>query len=137
MKSAILTIGAASGNGSAVTKRDPDPNAGVPAGKLPWRTTETGLRLELQARPGRPRTRPTGVKPLADGGVALAVDVAAPPEDGKANDELVATLAKLLGLQRSAVRIAVGTSARRKSLTIDGDPATLAVRLAHWVDGKK
>ena len=114
-----------------MTKRDP------PAELTPWRATPTGVRLELQARPGRPKTTPTGVKPLADGGVALAVDVAAAPEDGKANDELIAVLARLLGLQRTAVRIATGTSARRKSLQIDGDPVVLAAKLAAWSAAKK
>ncbi|GIL41311.1 hypothetical protein TMPK1_35480 [Rhodospirillales bacterium TMPK1] len=104
---------------------------------MPWHATSTGLRLELQARPGRPKTVPTGLKPLADGGVALAIDVAAPPEDGKANDALIAALAKLLGLQRSAVRIATGASARRKSLQIDGDAARLAAQLAGWLATKK
>jgi uncharacterized protein YggU (UPF0235/DUF167 family) len=118
-----LTSDRAAGNARGVTNRDP----------TPWKPTATGLRLELQARPGRPVTRPTGLKHRADGGVALAVDVAAPPEDGKANDELVAVLAKLLGVPRSAVRIATGASARSKSLQIDGDPATLAQRLAAWV----
>lgn len=135
MESAILTSTVPPGNGSAVTKRDPTPEPA--AGPVPWRPTASGLRLDVQARPGRPRTRPTGMKPLADGGVALAVDVAAPPEDGKANDELVATLARLFGLQRSSVRIAVGAGARRKSLTIDGDPAELAATLAGWVRGEK
>jgi uncharacterized protein len=118
-----------------VTKRDPDLD---PAPDLvPWQATATGLRLELQARPGRPKTVPTGTKPLADGGIALAVDVAAPPEDGKANDALIAALAKHLGVQRSAIRIATGAGARRKSLQIEGEPAVLAARLAAWVAAKK
>jgi uncharacterized protein YggU (UPF0235/DUF167 family) len=74
---------------------------------------------------------------LADGGVALSLDVAAAPEDGKANDELIAVLARVLGLQRAAIRIATGASARRKSLTIDGDPAVLIERLAAWAAAKK
>lgn len=74
---------------------------------------------------------------MADGGVALAIDVAAPPEDGKANDELIAVLAKRLGLQRAAVRIATGASARRKSLIIDGESAVLVELLATWADERK
>ena len=122
-----MTSRDSAGNASAVTKRDP----------TPWQATPTGLRLALQARPGRSKTRPAGLKPLADGGVALAVDVAAPPEDGKANDELIAVLARLLGVPRSAVRIATGAGARRKNLQIDGDPAVLAERLAAWAAGNK
>ncbi|MDB5366309.1 MAG: hypothetical protein JWM77_2236 [Rhodospirillales bacterium] len=120
-----MTSRRAAGNAGAVTNRDP----------TPWKATATGLRLELQARPGRPSTKPSGLKNLADGGVALAVDVAAPPENGKANDELVAVLARLLGVPRSAIRIATGAGVRRKSLQIDGDPAVLAQRLAAWVAG--
>jgi uncharacterized protein YggU (UPF0235/DUF167 family) len=40
-------------------------------------------------------------------------------------------------LQRAAIRIATGASARRKSLTIDGDPAVLIERLAAWAAAKK
>jgi uncharacterized protein len=118
-----LTSIAPAGNALPVTKLDP----------TPWRATPSGLRIEIQARPGRPKTRPTGVKPLAEGDVALAVDVAAPPEDGKANEALVAALARALAVPRSAVRIATGASARRKSLHVEGDAVQLAERLTAWV----
>lgn len=44
-----------------------------------------------------------------------------PPVDGKANDELVALVARRFGCARSAVSIRSGASGRLKLIRIDGD----------------
>ena len=44
----------------------------------------------------------------------------APPVDGKANDELVALVARYFGCPRSAVSIRSGASGRMKRVRIEG-----------------
>lgn len=56
----------------------------------------------------------------ADGRPYLKVRVSAPPVEGEANAALIRLIAKTLGLPRSAVRVAAGTTARLKRLEIDG-----------------
>jgi len=65
---------------------------------------------------------------LADG--RLKVRVAAPPERGRANAELVAFLARELGLRRGEVRVAAGVSSRDKVIEIDAAPE----RVRRWLE---
>ncbi|MBN2194050.1 MAG: DUF167 domain-containing protein [Polyangiaceae bacterium] len=51
---------------------------------------------------------------------ALEIAVAAPPVDGAANSELIATLAKWLGVPRSALSLVGGATGRRKLVDIRG-----------------
>jgi uncharacterized protein YggU (UPF0235/DUF167 family) len=83
-------------------------------------------KLALRVSPGADRTRVTGR--LADG--RLQVRVAAQPEKGEANAELVRYLAKALGLPRASVRVAHGKSSRDKLVEVDVD----AARLAAWTE---
>ena len=48
------------------------------------------------------------------------VDLAAPPVDGKANDECVRLFAELAGVPRSRVRIVTGASNRNKVVEVEG-----------------
>lgn len=70
---------------------------------------------------------------LSNGDGAVLIAVSAPPEDGKANAAVAALLSKLWGVPKSAIRVRVGASARTKILQVDGDPATLAIRLGAWL----
>jgi uncharacterized protein len=56
----------------------------------------------------------------ADGRPYLKVRVASPPVDGAANAALLAFVAKILKVPRSAVRLAAGDTARLKRLELDG-----------------
>lgn len=47
------------------------------------------------------------------------INIKAPPEDGKANDELVKFLAKEFGVKRSQVTINSGATARMKLVEIE------------------
>lgn len=67
----------------------------------------------------QPRAKRPGVQSVRDDGVVL-VRVGAPPEDGRANAELCATLAKALGLRARQVRLAGGATSRDKLVEIDG-----------------
>jgi uncharacterized protein len=56
----------------------------------------------------------------AEGGLWLA-QLKSPPVDGKANEELVALVARHFGCARAAVSIKSGASGRLKLIRIDGD----------------
>jgi len=53
-------------------------------------------------------------------GDAWKLDLAAPPVDGKANQECVRFLADLAGVPQSRVRIVTGSSARVKLVEVEG-----------------
>jgi uncharacterized protein len=48
------------------------------------------------------------------------VDLAAPPVDGKANDECIRFFAELADVPRSRVRIVTGASSRNKVVEVEG-----------------
>jgi uncharacterized protein (TIGR00251 family) len=72
-------------------------------------------RLEIKAVPNARKSEVIGW--LGD---ALKVKVHAPPEAGKANEELCAFLAGTLGLPKGSVRLARGASSRSKIIEIEG-----------------
>jgi uncharacterized protein (TIGR00251 family) len=57
-------------------------------------------------------------------GDALRIALAAPPIDGRANDELVYYLADLFSVSRSAVHILAGENGRNKIVRVAGRSAT-------------
>ena len=66
----------------------------------------------------KPRARVSVLTPEA-GGVWLA-QLKSPPVDGKANEELVALVARHFGCAKSAVSIKSGASGRTKLVRIEG-----------------
>ena len=72
------------------------------------------MLLPVKVVPGASRTRCLGE---LDGRAKIAV--AAPPEAGKANKALVAFLAGLLGLKKTAVTIDAGRASALKTIRID------------------
>jgi hypothetical protein len=54
---------------------------------------------------------------------ALRVRIAAPPVDGAANDELVRTLARALGVKRGAIEITAGQTSKTKQVRVTGATA--------------
>jgi uncharacterized protein (TIGR00251 family) len=72
-------------------------------------------RIKVKVHPRAKRSAITGR--LAD---AYKLDLAAPPVDGKANDECVRYVAELAGVSRSHVRIVTGHTAKLKLIEIDG-----------------
>jgi uncharacterized protein (TIGR00251 family) len=53
-------------------------------------------------------------------GEAYKLDLAAPPVDGKANQECVRFLAELVGVPRARVRIVTGLTGRMKVVEVEG-----------------
>ena len=72
-------------------------------------------RLHLRVSPGARRTEIAGRH-----GDGWKVRVAAPPENGRANDAVRRLLAERLDLPRSAVTIVSGHTAREKVVELDG-----------------
>lgn len=88
----------------------------------------SGVTVELRVQP---RARRTALE-HADG--MLKAAVTAPPEDGKANDAVIALLAGTWRLPRSSFDIVKGASARAKTVAIAGDPTALADRITQWME---
>ncbi|MBZ5578337.1 MAG: DUF167 domain-containing protein [Acidobacteriia bacterium] len=72
-------------------------------------------RVTVKVHPRAKRTALTGR--LGD---AYKLDLAAPPVDGKANEECVRFFAALSGVPRSSVRIVKGLTGRMKVVEVDG-----------------
>ncbi len=84
------------------------------------------IRLSVKVTPKASADRIQGWAEDEDGERVLKIAVTAVPEDGKANKAVIALLAKRLKLPKSAIEIASGHTARRKTLLIDGDEGLLA-----------
>lgn len=73
------------------------------------------MRLSVKVIPGAKRTRIVGWL-----GEALKVQVAAAPERGKANDELIEFLSRALALPRNAAAVISGHTSQRKVVELAG-----------------
>ena len=76
---------------------------------------EAGVRFSVKVVPGSSRNRIAGLL-----GTALKINIAAAPERGKANKELVHFLADLLAVSKSAVQVLAGSHDVRKEIQIKG-----------------
>ena len=88
--------------------------------------------LKLRVSPGAKKSGFTGVLP--DG--RTKVSIAAPPVDGRANEALIAFLARALDLPKRSLRLAHGAGGRDKVVEVDLDPEELAGRLARAMEAK-
>jgi len=85
----------------------------------------TGVRFAVKVVPGAAQDRIVGAL-----GEALKVQVAAPPEHGKANARLCELLARALGVPARAVAVTAGHGSARKVVRVHGiDAATARTRL--------
>jgi uncharacterized protein (TIGR00251 family) len=92
-----------------------------------------GVRVALRVMPKSSANRILGCAGEADGGRVLKVAVTAAPEDGKANEAVIALLAKAWQLPKRDLSIATGAAARRKLLHVAGDPKILLPRLRDMI----
>ena len=102
----------------------------------PWTAREKGVVLQVRLTPKSSRDALEGVEVLADGACVLKARVRAVPEDGKANDALVALAAKSLKTPASRIKIESGATSRRKSLFLEGEPGEMVARLETLVAQK-
>lgn len=83
-------------------------------------------RIEVKVVPGAPRDAIVG---LAQG--VWRIKVAAPPQEGRANEALMGFIALLLGVPRRQVSLVRGKTSRHKVLAITGVNAEMVeTRLA-------
>jgi uncharacterized protein len=83
-------------------------------------------RITLKVQPRAKVTRIAGKMQNA-----YRLQLAAPPVNGKANDECIAFLAEVAGVPKSRVRIVLGLTSRMKIVEIDGiAQAEMEARLA-------
>lgn len=82
-----------------------------------WKS-HCGTVLKLRVTPKASRSR---IVPEieADGGLLLRVYVTVVPEDGKANQAVIALLAKELGVAKSRLTITHGLTDKHKTIRID------------------
>ncbi|MGE5467891.1 MAG: DUF167 domain-containing protein [Ignavibacteria bacterium] len=94
----------------------------MPSEPAAWlRQDGAGVVLSLHIQPGAKRTETAGLH-----GEALKIRLAAPPVDGKANDALIAFLAKTLGVPKSSVELLSGQTSRAKRVRVAGVDAAAA-----------
>jgi uncharacterized protein len=90
--------------------------------------TGQGYRLRLTVVPGAQRSQVVGL--LGD---RLKVRLAAPPEKGAANQELIAFLARRLDLPKSSLTLSGGAQSRTKVVTVSDSSPGLEARLSSLV----
>ena len=83
--------------------------------------TEHRVDIRVKVVPGSSKTQIMGTL-----GEMLKIKVAAPPEKGKANQSLIAFLAKLLSVKKNDIEILSGKTNPVKVLRVSGtDPAVV------------
>ena len=103
------------------------------AGTSPFAARADGVMVAVRITPKASRNTVTGLAKDADGRQRLTVAVSAPPEGGKANVALVKLLAKEWRVPKGAVTVVSGTTSRRKSIHVVGDPDRLLLDLRAWI----
>ena len=90
----------------------------------PFQVRPDGVRVALRVTPRAGRDALAG---LWTGGeeTALAVKVAAAPDDGAANEAVLRLLARSWDVPRSTLSLVAGATARRKIVMVAGEPARL------------
>ncbi len=92
------------------------------------RAAPAGVTLAVRAQPGAKRTAVVGV--YGEGALAqLKIAVQSPPLEGRANQALIAFLARTFGLPKSAVALVSGELSRSKVFLLHGVPLDTAQRV--------
>ncbi len=90
--------------------------------------TVQGYILRLTVVPGAQRTQVVGLH-----GDRLKVRLAAPPEKGAANRELIDFLARALNLPKSSFKLTIGAASRAKVVAVYDRSPDLGERLGRLV----
>ena len=83
------------------------------------RETSEGVTLAVRAQPGAKKTAISGIYGEGDA-AQLKIAVNAPPIEGRANEALIAFLAKACGVPKSAVSVLTGELSRSKVFLLRG-----------------
>ncbi len=95
----------------------------------PFTRAADRVRFAVRVTPNSSRDALVGAIATADGRSALSVRLTARPVEGAANKALIAYLAKLLKVPKSAVRIVGGQSNRLKLVEVDSVSDEVLARL--------
>ncbi len=91
------------------------------------RATKEGAVIDFEVSPGaRSAEVPSGYNPWRK---RIEAKVRAPPEKGRANDELIAALAALFGVPAKDIEIAAGATSGKKSILVRHVTATNAANV--------
>jgi uncharacterized protein len=82
------------------------------------RETTEGAVFRIRVVPRSPRSEIVGLQ-----GDALKVRIAAPPVEGKANEECIRFFAELLDVRKAAVKITSGHTSKTKTVSVSGRTA--------------
>ena len=93
-----------------------------------FQPTGQGYLLRLTVVPGAQRTQVVGLY-----GDRLKIRLAAPPEKGAANRELIDFLARALVLPKSSLKLTVGAQSRSKVVAVSDLSPDLGGRLSRLV----
>lgn len=93
---------------------------------LDIRTTADGVEFKVRVIPRASKTEVVG---SIDG--MLKVRLKAPPVDGAANEELIKSLAKVLGVSKGNIEIISGQTSRTKRLRVAGITAAELEKAVH------
>lgn len=86
------------------------------------RDTPEGATLPVRVSPRASRTAIIGI--LGEGtNAAVKISLAAPPVDGKANEELITYLARTFSLARAQVEVIAGSHSKNKIVRLHGKTA--------------
>jgi len=97
------------------------------------REGRNGLLVGFRVSPSAAKTAVRGLY-----GERVKVSLSAPPEDGRANAELIEALARWLGLEKANIRIDSGQTSRDKVVAFAGiDEVGLQGKLATLVRGDR
>ncbi|MGE0409910.1 MAG: DUF167 family protein [Amphiplicatus sp.] len=98
---------------------------------------EGRVRLDIRVTPNADRDAVIGLWRGPKGEARLALRVTAPPDKGRANKAVIALLAALLGLPKSALSITAGDKDRLKTVVIAGAGADIARKIAALAPDKE
>jgi hypothetical protein len=93
-----------------------------------FQATCQGFVLRLTVAPGARRTEVVGLQ-----GDRLKVRLAAPPEKGAANRELIAFLARELKISKGSIKLTLGARSRAKVVEVMGLDPDLRLRLQNLI----
>jgi uncharacterized protein (TIGR00251 family) len=100
-----------------------------------WRILSDGLEIAVRVTPKGGRDAVEGIVLDSAGTPWLLVRVSTPPDQGKANQAVIKTLAGQFNVRSSQLVLVNGASARLKRLGISGNPDALAA-LAMKIEDK-
>ena len=93
-----------------------------------FQATCQGFVLRLTVAPGARRTEVVGLQ-----GDRLKLRLAAPPEKGAANRELIAFLARELKIPKGSIKLTLGAQSRSKVVEVLGLDPDLRLRLQNLI----